>query len=102
MFGPAVYPVAANSLALSVVRRDHWTSLRGLDDSLLASESGDIDFGIRAMAMGLVNLCTTTVSAFHAGRASRGMGFDVLASGQIAVPDLATLLGRCTVLRRIG
>lgn len=102
VFGPAVYPVAANSLALSLVRRDHWTSLRGLDDSLLASESGDIDFGIRAMAKGLVNLCTTTVSAFHAGRASRGMGFDVLASGQIAVPDLATLLGRCTVLRRIG
>ena len=102
VFGPAVYPVAANSFVLSVVRRDHWNSLGGLDTDRLANDHGDVDFGIRAMAGGLVNLCTTAVSAFHAGRASRGTAFDILASDQISVPDLAMLLSNCTVLRRIG
>lgn len=102
VFGPAVYPVAANSFALAMIRKDCWDATGGLDPARLGSDHNDIDFCLRAMDKGYVNLCTTAVSAFHIGRASRGTAFDVMASDLIAQPSLAALLGQCTVLRRIG
>jgi GT2 family glycosyltransferase len=101
-FGAATYPVAANSFALAAVRKDVWDRLGGLDAERMATDFNDVDFCLRAMAHGYVSLCTTAVSAYHLGRATRGAGFDVLAADRLAAPDIAALLAKCTVLRRIA
>ena len=101
-FGPAVYPVAGNSFALVMLRKDCWQAIGGLDAARLGSDLNDIDYCLRALDKGFVNLCTTAVSAFHGGRATRGMAFDMLAPDLMTQPNLPALLSNCTVLRRIG
>lgn len=101
-FGPAVYPVAGNSFALAMLRKDCWQALGGLNGDLLGSDLSDIDYCLRAIDKGYTNLCTTVVSAFHTGRATRGMAFDMLAPDLMVQPNLPALLGNCTVLWRIG
>ncbi|MFT3988311.1 glycosyltransferase family 2 protein [Aestuariivirga sp.] len=100
--GTATYPVAANSFTLSAFRRDVWIKLGGVADDRLAADHNDTDFGVRALAAGLTNLCTTAVSAFHVGRATRGPDFDGFAPAHIHPVDLDRLLSATTLLRRLG
>lgn len=101
VFGTATYPVAAVSFALACVRRATWQDLGGLDETRLAGDLGDVDLGVRALAAGHVNVCTTAVSAFHQGRMMRGQSFDVLAPGRLTPLSLADALAKCTVMRRL-
>ena len=102
VFGPSTYPVAAVGFPLACLRRVVWDELHGLDAQRVATDFNDIDFCLRAMAAGYINVCTTLVAAFHAGRATRGFSFDVLAPARMSPVALPDLLAKCTVLRRIG
>jgi|GEM_PF-6882646 len=99
--GPATYPVAANSFTVSAFRRDLWLALGGLADDRLPADHNDTDFGLRVLAAGFTNLCTTAISAFHTGRATRGPSFDSFAPAHIQTANLARLLAGTTVMRRI-
>lgn len=101
VFGPATYPVAAVNFALACVRRTVWEELGGFDQSQFATDFGDVDFCLRALAAGYTNACTTAAAAFHHGRATRGLSFDVLAPGRLPVLSLPDLLSKCTVIRRL-
>ena len=102
VFGPATYPVAAVGFALACMRRALWDEIGGLDAERVATDFGDADFCLRALAAGYTNVCTTALAAFHSGHATRGISFDVLASGRLTAVPLPELLAKCTVLRRIS
>jgi hypothetical protein len=61
-FAAATYPVAANSSALFMVRTRIWRELGGFDTAFSDSDA-DIDYGVRAISRGFINLCTSVVSA---------------------------------------
>lgn len=97
----ATYPVVANSFALAMARADVWKRLGGLDAAAFPTDYNDIDYGVRALQQGLVSLCTTAVSAYHPGRASRGSSFDVHAARHFLAPGMETLFSNCTILQRL-
>jgi hypothetical protein len=66
VFPCATYPVAANSSAVFAARADVWRDLVGE-----AATSHDLEYGLRAMAAGLHNLCTSVVTAELHGNAFR-------------------------------
>lgn len=96
------YPVAANSFSLAMVRTDVWKQLGGLDAVAFPTDCNDVDFGVRALRRGFLHLCTTAVSAYHSGRASRGTAFDAHAVRYLLSPGVESLFSTCTVLRRIS
>lgn len=97
----STYPVAANSFALAMVRADVWKRLGGLDAAAFPTDYNDIDYGVRALKEGFVHLCTTAVSAYHPGRATRGSSFDVHAVRHFLSPGMEALFSKCTVLQRL-
>jgi GT2 family glycosyltransferase len=92
-FPAATYPVVGNALTLFMVRADNWRTVGGLDAAAFPDTFADIDYGVRALARGFRNLCTSAVSAALTGAAPRAPYAD-------AEPALGAAMGRDDIARR--
>lgn len=101
MLPDSVYPVAATDLALCAVRAATWQALGGLDEALFPHEGNGLDYGLRALAMGYLHLCTTAATASCGRRPASGPARDVLSSRYLTRFPLDRLLERCTIIRRL-
>jgi len=59
----STFPVAANGAALFMARSDRWRRLGGFDALAWPGRGADIDYGLRALRMGLRHVCTAAVTA---------------------------------------
>jgi hypothetical protein len=96
----SIYPVVANTLHLTLWRRN---ALAGLPKPArpLPASATHIQIGLALAERGLVSLCTTRVSArLHGDYAPRD-AIDPIGQSRLTPSDWQQLLGRVTLLRQL-
>lgn len=98
---PASYAVAANLFRLTLIPRAAWNALNGLDASTCPETDYDLDFGMRALKLGMVHVCTTVVAATRLGGMPLGRS-QALSRARLSMPDWAAALAKMTIVRALG
>lgn len=97
----ATYPVAANHALCCLVDGAAWKALGGFDAARFPAAMFDLDFGVRAIAAGYANFCTTLVRA-ATRQALLGADFpDAIAQSMVRPASWATIFERVTVIREL-
>lgn len=97
----ATYPVAANHMLCCLVNGTAWHALGGFDAVRFPAAMFDLDFGVRAIAAGHANFCTTLVRA-ATRQAAPGADFpDAIAHNMVRPASWAQLFDRVTIIREL-
>lgn len=96
----AIYPVAANTLLLSLWRREILASLP-LPQGPVPATAIDITLGLDALAAGYRNLCSSKVRAGVLGDLARRDEIDPVGTQSLRPGQWEDLLSRVTVLREL-
>lgn len=96
----STYPVAANGLEFMLVSTDAWRALGGFDADAHPFEGFALDFQLRAVSKGWINICTTEVSVLDLKR-DRTDRPDVLSSAELSPRQWGDILERVTIVRRL-
>lgn len=97
----ATYPVAANHGRCCMITRAAWDALGGFDASRFPEAVHDLDFGLRALAAGYDNCCTTLVRAATDAAAPAADFPDPVGHRSIRPADAQALFDRVTVVREL-
>ena len=100
-FPLATYPVAGNTFRLSMIRADVWKKLGGLDEETFPFVQHDLDFSLRAIKAGYVNLCTSAISASDLTTGSNAEQIDIFALGYLNSHRWEDIFRSCTVIRNL-
>src|SRR5690606_12209207 len=97
-----VYPVAASSFRMALIKGSAWNKLKGLDAARFPARHYDVDFCLRAADAGYHGLVTSKIRAVSA-KAHQDFAFeDVFAEGHLAIQDLLPRLQSVTLLQEIS
>jgi GT2 family glycosyltransferase len=99
---PGLWPVAANSLDLLMIRRGLWEQVGGLDAANHPDGGGDVQLALRLADLGLVQVCSTAVSAVCERRRSRARQTLFRARPAVDAERLRTLQRSAAGLRRLS
>ncbi|MGE7413199.1 glycosyltransferase family 2 protein [Methylobacterium tarhaniae] len=94
------YPVVANASLLMASRKRVFQEIGGFAPDYELRSHCDIEFGLRAVQAGYLNLCTTALTAISGEAMVPGM-LDVDLLGLFPRLDLQRLVGATTTLRRL-
>jgi hypothetical protein len=96
----ATYPVAANTSLLMASRKRVFQEIGAFSSEYHSTSNTDIDFGLRAIQAGYLNLCSTALTAI-AGETALPGTLDIDLLGRFPRLDLDRLVESTTILRRL-
>lgn len=98
----ATYGVACNRMRLALIPSQSWNDLGGLDDVNFPDRDYDLDFSLRALEAGSVNLCTTAVTALLLTHIRMDNSIDPGSEAMLSISAWGRALERMTLLRDLG
>lgn len=101
MFPMSTYPVAANALAMLMIRTERLRELGGVGRGSANPAAEDVTFGLRLLDAGYFNLCTSAVAAVTLGAAPRRTGLSPAMPFQTAAATFDRLVSQTLVMQRI-